>query len=60
MSINDKLAVQIPAVLCTNSKEAIKELEFSVAEIEDIAKYIAKRHSSFVTPRILFGKRATK
>lgn len=64
MSKDDKLAVQIPEILCPKGKDVIKELEFSVAEIEDIANHLNKRHSPFVgvsgASRTLFGKRSTK
>lgn len=49
---NDKLAVQIPEVLRPKGKGfVIKELEFSVAEIEEIAN-----HVNYISPRTLFKK----
>lgn len=41
---DDKLAVQIPEVLCPKGRAAIKELEFTVAEIEDIANHLSTKH----------------
>lgn len=45
MSKNDKLAVQIPEILRPKGKDIIKELEYSVAEIEEIASQL--HHNSF-------------
>lgn len=65
MSKDDKLAVQIPEVLCTKGRDSLKELEFSVAEIEEIANRL--NDTRFVSSlgasrpsRSIFGKRHKK